>query len=221
MSREKSVSNKCPTNPLSPTNGRIAVRPLAPDDWPVIEKLFGDNGACGGCWCMTWRVPRGGKLWEQNKGEPNRRAFRKLIREGKIFGCLAFCAEVPIGWCCVGPRADFPRLQSIKALQTEWDSDTWSVTCFYIKSAWRGRGVAGKLLKAAVRLSKAHGARRLEGYPVKTYGAGKIPAAFAWTGIPRLFECQKFVAISPPNASRDVYARDFRKSSVAPARAGD
>jgi len=215
MPKRKPTSERARAKLPPQSKESVTVRQLSRDDWSIVERLFGNNGACGGCWCMTWRVPHGGKLWEESKGEPNRQAFRRLVRGGKVFGCLAFCAEEPIGWCCVGPRADFPRLTTIKALQTDWDERTWSVTCFYIKSAWRGRSVATKLLKEAVRIAQENGASRLEGYPVKPYGAGKIPAAFAWTGVPRLFECQKFVTITPPGASRDVYVRRIRKNANA------
>src|SRR5260370_31611585 len=34
----------------------ITVRPSRTDDFAVIEKLFGANGACGGCGCMAARV---------------------------------------------------------------------------------------------------------------------------------------------------------------------
>ena len=60
------------------TESSIEVRTLKADDWPVIRRLFGDNGACGGCWCMWWRVPRGGKLWEEAKGGKNPRPGRVL-----------------------------------------------------------------------------------------------------------------------------------------------
>ena len=60
----------------------LDIRPLAPGDWPIIVKLFGDNGACGGCWCMWPRVPRGGKLWDDLKGAKNRDCFRRLVRAG-------------------------------------------------------------------------------------------------------------------------------------------
>ncbi len=189
---------------------RIRVRPLARADWPVIEELFGANGACGGCWCMTWRVPQGGKLWESVKGEPNRRAFRQLVTRGAVHGVLAFAGDEPVGWCCIGPRRDFPRLTRIKALQTDWDEHTWSVTCFFIRSQWRQRGVATAMLRRAVRLAREKGARRLEGYPVRPYGKGNIPAAFAWTGIPVLFARQRFVNITVEGSSRDVYVKLFR-----------
>ena len=34
------------------------VVPLTPDLWPAFEALFGAAGACMGCWCTHWRVPR-------------------------------------------------------------------------------------------------------------------------------------------------------------------
>jgi hypothetical protein len=56
----------------------IHTRPQGCDDWSIVETLFGPRGACGGCWCMR-RVPMGGRTWEAAKGEPNRKAFRKLV----------------------------------------------------------------------------------------------------------------------------------------------
>jgi hypothetical protein len=52
------------------------IRTITPDDWPAIERLFGANGACGGCWCMWWRVEKGGRTWDGTKGEPARKALR-------------------------------------------------------------------------------------------------------------------------------------------------
>ena len=191
----------------------IRVRPLEADHWPVIETLFGKNGACGGCWCMYWRLPRGGKLWEQNKGPRNKRAFKRLVTSGKVHGCLAFVEEEPVGWCCVGPRRDFPRLERTKALQTDWDEGTWSVVCFFIRSGWRHRGVATQLLKGAVEVARRNGAARLEGYPVRPSptGTGEIPAAFAWTGVAQLLVGQRFKNVTPPDNKRDIYVRRFRQ----------
>lgn len=198
---------------VSTRNPRISVRPLTSDDWPVIERLFGANGACGGCWCMYWRLPRGGRLWQENKGTKNKQAFRRLVKAGKVHACFAFAADEPVGWCCVGPRADFPRIERTKALATDWKPDTWSVTCLYIKSCWRRKGVATKLVNGATRLARDLGAAELEAYPVRTPNDGEpIPAAFAWTGVPALFTRHRFVTITPPDRSRDVYRRRFRKA---------
>ena len=163
---------------------------------------------------MTWRVPRGGKAWEECKGEKNRLAFKRLVKAGKVHGCLAFAGVVPVGWCCVGPRADFLRLQNIKKLQTKWTAGTWSVTCFFIRSPWRRKGVATKLLAEATRVAKANGACELEAYPIKPY-TDNVPAAFAWTGVPILFEKHKFVDVTPRENSRPIYRKTFRTARSA------
>ncbi len=58
----------------------IEVLPLTPERWNDAEALFGPRGACGGCWCMFWRLSRG--EFTKGKGEGNRRAFRALVRGG-------------------------------------------------------------------------------------------------------------------------------------------
>ncbi|MCO6436485.1 MAG: GNAT family N-acetyltransferase [Phycisphaerae bacterium] len=193
-------------------NVSVHVRSLVADDWAEVERLFGPRGACGGCWCMYWRLPRGGKLWDENKGEPNRRAFEKLVRGGGVYGCLAFVGEKPVGWCCVGPRRDFPRLERSRVLETDWSAGTWSVVCFYIAAGYRHRGVGSKLLRGAIAVAKAHGAREIEGYPVRPkHGSGaEIPAAFAWTGVEAMFESQGFTPLKGSSDSRAVYRKRFR-----------
>jgi predicted GNAT family acetyltransferase len=187
----------------------LRVRPITSDDWETIETLFGAKGACGGCWCMLWRVPFGGNRWKESHGEPNRLAFRALIESGQVDGCIAFRGDRPVGWCSIGPRADFPGLSRKRMLQTEWSERTWSVTCFYIPAKDRGSGVATALLAEAIRIAKKAGARALEAYPVRPKSGVKIPAAFAWTGVPALFERAGFHCIVP-NEYQPVYRRDFR-----------
>lgn len=102
----------------------IVTRPLTADDWPLIQLLFGANGACGGCWCMWWRVAMGGKTREAAKGAGNRAS-----------GVLAFCGETPVGWCAAGPRQDFPRLERFKALARAWCDATWLLNCLYVPPA--------------------------------------------------------------------------------------
>lgn len=164
---------------------------------------------------MYWRLPRGGELWERNKGEPNRRAFERLIRAGSVQGCLAFQGEEPCGWCCVGPRGDFPRLERSRVLRTEWSPATWSVVCFYVPAAFRHLGIGAKLLAAAVKLAREHGAREIEGYPVRPKrGPGAdIPAAFAWTGVESMFEAQGFKPIPTNSDARSVYRKKLRSSA--------
>jgi len=115
----------------------IRTRRLTSADWDDVEKLFGDKGACGGCWCMYWRLPRGGKLWEENKGKKNRKALRQLVNGGQVRAILAYDGDKPVGWCAFGPRSDFPRLQRVRALPKDFSRTTWSVVCFFIDKEYR------------------------------------------------------------------------------------
>ena len=187
----------------------VSCRALTCEDWPAIVELFGPNGACGGCWCMYWRRPRGGKLWDQKKGRPNRDAFRRLVKAGRVFGALAFVGTTPVGWCCIGPRVDFPRLQRSRLLVTDWDEHTWSITCLFVKSKWRGSGVATQLVTRAVGVARSQGAGRVEAYPVAPKSDRPIPAAFAWTGVPTIFESCGFRVFPREGFSRDVYVLDL------------
>lgn len=71
MTRKKSA-------PALPSANKVMVRLLQRTDWPVILRLFGERGACGGCWCMWWRVPQGGKLWQDSKRDVNRANSQRL-----------------------------------------------------------------------------------------------------------------------------------------------
>ena len=188
----------------------LTVRPLTRDDWPVIERLFGPKGACGGCWCMLWRAPYGGQRFEDDKGLPNKQAFRKLVSSGEVYGCLAFAGNEPVGWCSIGPRGSFPGLERSRVLQTDWDEGTWSVTCLFIPQRWRGRGIALALVRNAVELARHEGARELEAYPVVPRCEGTaIPAAFAWTGVPSIFEKAGFLVATPVGNRRPIYRYSF------------
>jgi GNAT superfamily N-acetyltransferase len=187
----------------------IEVRDVAPRDWPLLERLFGANGACGGCWCMHWRV-RGVKNWERSKGAGNRRAFRKLVESGEARGCIAIAEGEPVGWCSLGPKAGFARLSASRVLDTGAREGTWSVVCFFIPAAWRGRGVATKLLEGAVRQARRLGARRLEGYPVAVAEGERYPSTFAFVGVPALFENAGFTALDGRTGARPIFVRELR-----------
>ena len=48
----------------------LSFHPLTQKLWRDFELLFGRNGACGGCWCMYWKLR--GKAFEENTGDTAR-----------------------------------------------------------------------------------------------------------------------------------------------------
>jgi len=157
---------------------------------------------------MHWRL-RGAAAWAKAKGAGNRRAFRDLVEAGEGRGCIALADGEPVGWCSLGPKAGFPRLMASRTLATESDGGTWSVVCFFIPSAWRGRGVAARLLEGAVRQARRLGARRLEGYPVAVRSGSRYPSTFAFVGVPALFAGAGFERLRRKPGTRPIYALDL------------
>src|SRR5262249_13696687 len=66
---------------------KLTIRPLTPDLWPAVEDLFGEKGACNGCWCMYGRIGSG--YWKRPR-ERNRADFREIVKRGPPPGLLAF-----------------------------------------------------------------------------------------------------------------------------------
>lgn len=165
---------------------------LTPNLWADLERLFGANGACGGCWCMSWRQQRGEK-WEAVKGAEAKRRLKVLVGADAAHGVLAYVEGEPVGWCAFGRRVDFAKLDRAPSLACKDADRVWSLPCFFVKRTHRGQGVAAALLRATLTALRGRGAEIAEGYPAKSYSKGKpIPAAFAWTGTRSLFEAAGF-----------------------------
>lgn len=156
-------------------------------DWPAVETLFGPNGAAGGCWCQWWRVEKGGKSWEACKGAPNRLALKTQIEAGAVHAILARRGRSPVGWCCVGPRPDFPRLRKSRMARAHDAENAWAVTCLFVVRAERGKGVGQSLVRAATALAFQRGAKEVQAYPAPIKEGARSVDVFAWTGVPAMF----------------------------------
>jgi len=194
-----------PSEPLE-----LTFSPVTPERWADFETLFGPKGACGGCWCMWWRLPR--KEFDAGRGDGNRDAMRRLVESGEIPGLLAYHARKPIGWCSVGPRAGFPRLDRTKALARLDDLPVWSIVCFYVARRYRRRGVTKALVGAAVEYARARGAEVVEAYPVSPRNSA-TPDTAAYTGLPGSFAAAGFREVARRSETRPIVRLDLRERS--------
>ena len=163
----------------------LSFRPLTRETWREFEQLFGEKGACGGCWCMYWRLNR--PNFESGKGAGNRAAMKRLASSRNSPGLLAYADEKPVGWCAVAPREEYVRLERSRILQRLDDAPVWSVVCLFVAKPYRGRGVSAALLKAASEFARERGCRLLEGYPVEPKQS-RVPDVVAWTGVRSAFK---------------------------------
>src|SRR6516162_10035221 len=101
---------------------RLTVHPLTPELWPALEDLFGEAGACNGCWCMYWRL---GPSYHRRPREQNRRDLRARVRAGPPPGLLAFDGELAVGWCQLTPRQELLWLERKRMLDRVDDQPVW------------------------------------------------------------------------------------------------
>jgi GNAT superfamily N-acetyltransferase len=190
----------------------ISIHPLTPDRWDDLVRLFGPRGACGGCWCMHWRLPRA--VFERQKGAKNRAAMRRLVGRGTEPGVLAYLSGEPVGWCAVAPREQYVRLERARVLQRIDGAAVWSIVCLFVAANRRRQGISVALIDGAAVFAAARGATIVEGYPVDA-GTREMPPVFAWTGTAAAFLAAGFTEAARGSPARPIMRRHFARERVA------
>jgi GNAT superfamily N-acetyltransferase len=183
----------------------LTIRPLTPDLWSALEDLFGENGACNGCWCMYWRI---GAAYRTKPRERNKEAFREVVKRGPPPGLLAFDGDLAVGWCQLTPRDALPWLDRAWRLKRVDDEPVWSISCFYVRKGYRKRGVTSALIAAALKAARRAKAPALEAYPLD---ADLTPSA-SGTGYASTFARAGFKTVARRVPPRPIMRHDLEVS---------
>jgi len=175
--------------------------PLTPDRWKDFEALFGSRGACGGCWCMWWRLSR--SEFMLSKGEKNRIAMKRLVDSGEVPGILAYDGSRAVGWCAVAPRESYGLLERSRILSRVDDQPVWSISCFFVAKTCRHCGLTVRLLHAAVDHVRTRGGKIVEGYPTESK-PGRQADAFVYTGLASAFRKAGFIEVLRRSETRPI-----------------
>ncbi|MBE0683843.1 MAG: GNAT family N-acetyltransferase [Anaerolineales bacterium] len=186
---------------MNPDELDLSFHPLTQKLWRDFELLFGDNGACGGCWCMFWKLR--GKAFSENTGDANRQTQKSIVDAKTVPGLLAYSEGYPVGWIAIEPRSAYPKLAHSRVLLPVDDQEVWSVTCFFIEKHHRRKGIAVELLKAAVRHVKKCGGKIVEGYPVDSNTIQPDP--FVFTGTAATFIKAGFKEVAHNSPTRPIF----------------
>ena len=179
----------------------LEIHPATRDRWDDLERLFGANGACGGCWCQVWRLPR--KQFDAGKGAANKQALRQVVTTGPPPGLLGYLDGQPVAWCAVAPRGDYPALARSRILKPVDETPVWSVSCLFIDRRHRRKGLSVQMLRAAVAHVRRQGGKVVEGYPIEPI-KDTVPAAFAWVGLLSAFRQAGFAEVARRSDTRPI-----------------
>lgn len=175
--------------------------PVTKENWKDFENLFGEKGACAGCWCMYWRLRR--KDYDSLRGNGTKKKMKELINKGRIPGILAYNNKQPIGWCSVASREDFLVLDNSRVLKRIDEKPVWSIVCFYINKNYRKKGITIELINAVKKYVKDNKGTIIEGYPVEVK-TGKTADVFAWTGLASAFRKAGFKEVERRSETRPI-----------------
>jgi len=170
----------------------LEFHPVTTERWQDLEKLFGPEGADGGCWCMWFRLRR--RDFDRNSGEQNKQAMKGIVDSGEVPGLLAYAGGEPVGWVSLSPRDKYPHLEHSRTLKRVDDQPVWSVVCFVVDKRLRGQGLMTKLLSAAIDYARERGAKIVEAYPVELKGG--LTGYSGYTGIASTFRKAGFVEVA-------------------------
>jgi GNAT superfamily N-acetyltransferase len=189
----------------------LEIHPLDVERWDDLVKLFGKTGADGGCWCMYWRLSQ--KEYSAGDRNRNKRLLKSLVEEGQSVGLIAYHGETPVGWCGLGPRESFKRLERSRYLKRVDDKPVWSIVCFFINSKYRRKGVASALIKAAIEYATDQGAPTLESYPILEWGPN-VTSTSAYTGTVEMYQKAGFRKVKVTKARSGGQPRVIMRSDL-------
>ncbi len=182
--------------------GKLTFEPLSRKNWDKFVELFGERGACAGCWCMYYRLSKP----DFKKGQAenlNKNRMKKVVWSGKPTGLIAFSGGRPVGWLALAPREDLVKLTKSRVHKPIDDKPVWSIPCFFIDKAFRRKGLSVAMLKGAIAYAKKKGIKILEAYPVIPTKK-QLPDAFLWVGLYKSFEMAGFEVADRKSKSRPM-----------------
>jgi GNAT superfamily N-acetyltransferase len=182
-----------------------------------IDTIFGIRGYPARCRCQRFRTTS--EEWWYAPIPVEERIFRMRQQTDCGYpdsettsGLVAYLDGEPVGWCAVDARSEHLRLG-----QTPWkgrsedraDDTVWAVTCFVVRTGFRGQGITYRLAEAAVEFARGRGARALEGYPMDPEPGKTVTWGEIHVGHRRVFEAAGFEEDTHPSKRRCVMRIDF------------
>jgi Acetyltransferase (GNAT) family. len=184
----------------------IVIRPLTPEYRDDFQTVMGPSGACYGCWCTAFMMRP--KVRQASTPEERRDLFLSLVDRGPAPGLLMWVEGEPVGWMQIGPRAMVPEWNNPRRSSTPLpdapadDPGVWAITCFFLRSPQRGKGLSHAMVEAGIVHARASGARVLEASPMDQAKRSKSIGLFV--GSTSVFEKAGFQTVARQKPNRPL-----------------
>jgi GNAT superfamily N-acetyltransferase len=118
--------------------------------------------------CFYWMEKRDGRtdLVKQKRNWFIRRGRRYDGSLGKVL--LWSHREIPVGFIQFGPIAEFNTTRLIYEDRLPVPKGGWCIACVAVKSPFRSKGLASRLIRNTLRDLKRRGVKTVDAYPVDT-----------------------------------------------------
>ena len=204
---------------------RLTVVPANQASCADVAAVFGNRGYAAYCQCQKFRY-RNWDEWRATNVVARVARMQAQTRCGDpdaptTSGLIAYLDGEPVGWCAIGPRTTYARLQRTPVTfkgrdEDPADDEVWSIVCFVTRAGYRRRGVSRALAIATVDFARSRGARALEGYPMLVEPGEDVTWGELNVGSRSVFAAAGFTEVSHPTLRRVVMRIDFD----GPARTG-
>jgi len=172
----------------------IEMRPLTDETWEPLAALFREGGDPRWCWCQFWRLRS--KDFGALKVPQLRERLHEQAASDQPPGLVAFDGDRAVGWVSVAPRTDYQRVVHSRVIPLIDERPVWSIVCFAVSQTARRRGIARRLLDAAVDFAGSRGAIAVEAYPLVLAPGQKTDANSVYTGTLSMFERAGFRVVA-------------------------
>ncbi|MET7455215.1 GNAT family N-acetyltransferase [Streptomyces sp. NPDC005574] len=160
------------------------VRLLDASTWDAFAELVErNNGVYGGCWCIGYHRECG------QQGISHRQAKERRVRTGRAHAALVLDQDgTAQGWCQYGSPEELSHIKHRRA----YDKDApprpdWRITCVYVDTKHRGRGIARAALEGALDQIAQAGGGLVEAVSEVTDGR-EAQGRFLFSATVELFE---------------------------------
>lgn len=174
---------------------------LDSSSWAAFEEFFNEyNGVQNSCWCVYYHkdTRKGVRSPRIRKGERagyNHSLKEKLVNEGKSRSVLVYSGSKVVGSCQYGTFDELPRIENAPRYSNLYPKAEigrkWRITCFFVDSHHRHKGVAKLALSGVLDRIARNGGGLVEAYPVTKKNTVEI-----WFGSIGMFVEQGFEVVS-------------------------